>query len=354
MIISTCGFGSTGSSAVSDYLRECNDIEVLDGIEFDISTIPDGIEDLEYHCVLRHSRINSSVYAIQRFRKLINNYSKTWCRETSLKHKDLMKLTEDYLSAISQLSFVGYSPSYDKKGDSFFRRYVGYSLMLQRLMPYAEKKHLIKGNKDFYPLESIQVSIDSPNFYEESRRFIRSLLTLMGCDESKKIVLDQAFVGDDPVKSFPFFDDPYAIVVDRDPRDLYIFAKKFLRSQGRFMPSDDVMNFIKYYRLLRERRPYTNTNERVLCIRFEEMVYDYDNTADKIDSFLNVENKHRQTIFQPAMSAANTNLIKRFPDLEPDIEVIERELQDYLFDFNHYDSVDNTGEMFFGRSLLNK
>ena len=48
MIVSTCGFGSTGSSAVSDYLMECENTQILDKIEFTIASRVDGLADLEH------------------------------------------------------------------------------------------------------------------------------------------------------------------------------------------------------------------------------------------------------------------------------------------------------------------
>ena len=48
MIIGVCGFCSTGSSAVSDYLKEFKENQVLDMLEFTLAYIPDGLGDLEY------------------------------------------------------------------------------------------------------------------------------------------------------------------------------------------------------------------------------------------------------------------------------------------------------------------
>ena len=42
MVIGTCGFGSTGSSAVSDYLKEFDENCTLDRAEFTIVHFPDG------------------------------------------------------------------------------------------------------------------------------------------------------------------------------------------------------------------------------------------------------------------------------------------------------------------------
>ena len=48
MVIGACGFVGTGSSALTDLLREYDEVAVFDQIEFNISYYPDGIEDLDY------------------------------------------------------------------------------------------------------------------------------------------------------------------------------------------------------------------------------------------------------------------------------------------------------------------
>ena len=84
MIIGTCGFCSTGSSAVSDYLKEFDENQVLDGVEFTYVYLPDGLEDLYYHTTNKISRDDSSSIAIPRFKKFIKHYEKYlswWCSE---------------------------------------------------------------------------------------------------------------------------------------------------------------------------------------------------------------------------------------------------------------------------------
>ena len=120
------------------------------------------------------------------------------------------------------------------------------------------------------------------------------------------------------------------------------------------MPTDNVQNFITYYRMLRDGQPYKEKHERVLKINFEELVYDYDNTACRINSFLHVVNNNPKTIFKPELSVANTNLIRKFPEFEEDVKVIERELAEYLFPFEQYDEIQGESTMFFGKSPLNK
>ena len=67
MIVGACGFGSTGSSAVSDYLLEFGDTAVLDALEFTWASGVDGLADLEYHVMHPHQRTQDSIVAIDRF-----------------------------------------------------------------------------------------------------------------------------------------------------------------------------------------------------------------------------------------------------------------------------------------------
>ena len=68
---------------------------------------------------------------------------------------------------------------------------------------------------------------------------------------SKPIVLDQPFEGNNPEQSFPFFYDPYAIIIDRDPRDLYLEYKYSTFVDMKFFPHSNVDEFILYYKNLR-------------------------------------------------------------------------------------------------------
>lgn len=73
MTIGVCGFFSTGSSCVSDFLKEFDENVVLDDIEFTLPFMPDGIDDLRYHLHEGSLKFQSSVVAIERFRKLCKN-----------------------------------------------------------------------------------------------------------------------------------------------------------------------------------------------------------------------------------------------------------------------------------------
>lgn len=354
MIVSTCSFGSSGSSSVSDYLHECEGTYVMDKMEFPLGAMKDGLEDLEFQLMLKNPRQSSSISALQRFKKAMMDHALGWYKRTGIPRERVEEIVEEFIESITQVKYVGFSPMLDKKHSEFLRTRIGTGLIRKRIVERLERKGIIKDNIDFYPLDTVRMSIHPENFYEEARKMVTTLLTEMGVDLSKKVVLDQAFSGSDPSRSMPFFEDPYAVVVDRDPRDVYIFAKKVLLSRGRFMPTDTVENFINYYRLLRFDDAYYTENERILRLKFEDMVYNYEETTARIDAFLDVKNVRRRSVFVPEMSAANTNLIRKFPEFAEDVKKIEQALPEFLFDFDQYQPIDNGGKMFFGKSPLNK
>lgn len=352
MIISTCGFGETGSSAVTDFLKECSDVQVCDNFEFTIATAVDGLEDLAYFVMEKCSRQSSSIYAIQRFERLIQKRKKGWHVQTGIPLHEIETATQDFLNSITQVEYVGFSPRINRN-ESEIIKHIGDSIIRKKIVRKLERKGIIKENINFYPLDNVRMSIRPENFYEEAQRYVVRILKGMGMEPNGIIALDQAFSGPNPKKSFPFFPNPYAIVVDRDPRDVYIFAKKKSLSIDRFMPTDTVEKYIDYYRLLRQNQPYKQPNDRILNICFEDLVYEYDKTTKKILEFLGINNENPRTIFIPEMSVRNTNLAAKYPEFDNDIRIIEEELSDYLFPFEKYPEMNNSGGLFYGRSTKN-
>src|SRR5690606_32133163 len=134
-------------------------------------------------------------------------------------------------------------------------------------------------------------------------------------------VLNQPFPGNDPESSFRYFKNPKAIVVDRDPRDVYVFAKKFLLHKGRMIPTERVEDFVIYHRNMRKNMPYLEENKRILNINFEDLVYEYDVTIQKVIDFCQLEkHSHPKSIFVPEMSINNTQVFKRYPEYAKDIQ----------------------------------
>lgn len=348
MIIGTCGFGSTGSSAVSDYLKEYDSFQVVDYVEFTWVSGVDGLIDLEYHLFHPHNRTMGSIYAIDRYRKMLKRKLHSFeC--TGLTAKQLEESTNDFLSAIIMTSWKWNAPEDHPFLDRIARR------ILKRT-GFISKWEIHNGRQwQHYPFKDVYFSLMPDNFDVLAKKHVHEILVGMGATFDRPLVLDQPFAGNNPQACFKYFDDPYAIVVDRDPRDNYVFGRTKLLGRSHLMPVEPVEEFIKYYRALRKNQPYLEKNDRILSIKFEDMVYHYDETTNRIRDFLHLpENPNPKSIFDPSISMPNTQVWKRFPQFARDIEVIEQELPEYLFDYTGCPEPDPNGKMFFGRSPKNK
>jgi len=353
MIIGTCGFCSTGSSAVSDYLKEFDENQVLDRLEFTMVYLPDGLEDLDYHLNKNINRDDNCCIAIPRFRRFMRTYEHMLAVHSGIPESAIKEKTEDFLNSLIQMKWKSTRRSDRLLYPTWFYYNFGLRIMAKRITPILRK--WLGQNIKPYPNRMLDVCIHPNDFIEKCQNFVRWYLESFGGDYSKNIVLDQAFIGNDPAKSFKYYGDSKAIVVDRDPRDNYIFTKEFLSKKGGFMPSGSVQEFVTYYKLLRDNMPYKKDNERILRLHFEEMIYDYDNATSKVRKFCDLPDNPRPfSVFDPKLSVNNTQLVLKFPQYKDDVAYIERELSEYLFDFSRFPKPDNSGEMFMGKSPLNK
>ena len=350
MIVGTCGFGSTGSSAVTDYLKEYDDFQVLDNIEFTWVSAVDGLIDLEYHLNHPHNRTSDSIHAIHRYRKLCERRSVS-LRQLGIPADSFIKSVDDFLDKIVTVKWSWNSP---EKNDELavlkkFRTLIARTIV---------RRWEIKNGRQWehYPYSDVYFSAHPEGFDVYAKEHVMDVFRFSGADLNRPIALDQPFPGNNPQSCFKFFEDPYAIVVDRDPRDNYTFARtRMLRAHTyHILPTNDVKDFVKFYRALRENQPYTEENARILRIHFEDMVYHYDETTKAIRTFLKLgENPHPKSIFDPEISMPNTQVWKRFPQFADDIAYIEKELPEHLFDYTNCPEPDPNAIMFYGKSPKN-
>ena len=132
-----------------------------------------------------------------------------------------------------------------------------------------------------------------------------------------------------------FFDDVKAIIVERDPRDIYILEK--LVWKGSVIPTDTVETFCKWYKYTRaHRKTEVFDPEHAMFIYFEDLIYHYEDTTAKLSEWLGLDSADHVRKFQgldPAKSIKNTRLWLKY-DIGKDLEVIERELAEYLYDYS--------------------
>lgn len=332
MIISVSGMGYTGSGAVKDFLKEYDCIQADDKLEFNLLYLPDGILDLECHLFDYRARFMSADAAIKRFIKLVKLLDSPRGEYRLSTDGKFWDISMDYIKSICTVTWYG-RWDFDRLHEGQIERTIRYRI-LERLVKFlnfgrANDIHRIIDKKMYYACKP-------ENFFYETQNYIKKLLMSIGYDLDKPLVLDQAVPFDNPIRYKRYLPNSKIIVVDKDPRDLYLLLKKTIRSSGSWFPHEDVKSFVSYFRAMRSNAELDN--EDVLLVHFEDMIYEYKDTTDRIKNFLGLGEPDRpMTLFIPNKSINNTQLFNKYKDCKDDISYIEKELSDYLYDFSKYE-----------------
>lgn len=344
MIIGACGYGATGSSILTDLLHEYEDVQVFDKFEFVLSYRVDGLEDLEYHLMKQYAKNGSGDYAIKRFLEQCRCYMTPFINKPC-DGKEFYTLSKEFIDEIVQIKYPGVETA-DLLSGHIIHDFFAFASKKVLLPKIVEK--ITHKPSYLWPCRTLNYSIEPENFYKASRKYLNKIFIAMGADLKKPICLDQPFEGNDPTQSFPFFEDPYAIIIDRDPRDLFLAGKYSKDPNFKFVPKTNVKEFVIYYRNMRRKKV---ENKRILHFNLEELIYEYDVSIEKIEQFLHLKAHTRpKEHFNPDRSINNTQLIRLHPDDVDAIKYIEKELPEFLFPFEKYSNIKFNGKPFDGAS----
>lgn len=333
--IGSTGFIGTGSSIITDFVKEFSDVDTFDKFEFRFIYGTDGLLDLKHHLFEGNYKYQSGTVAINRFLKLVNSSA---CKDYNKATNGMFKVyAEEFINRIVQGSWYGSfaDRAVEPKRNTLIR-------ILNRLKVF-KLLYLVELKLDFtftiYPIKKIRYSIKPDNFDKCAKKFLTKVFKEIGLNLNKNIALNQIFPGNNPEACFPFLNSPRAIIVDRDPRDLYLQYKMVnYYSDQRQQPAKDVNTFIDLYKRMRENQPYIKENDNIMIINFEDMIYEYERTSKKIMAFCNITNHvNPKKFFDPSKSIANTQFFKQDNRYQDEINVIEKELKEYLYDFDKYD-----------------
>lgn len=335
--IGVCGYGYTGSSAIVDLLREYDDVlfppNIKNGrLEFTIAYGPYGLQNLEYNIVktcAKHIRGDSAIYD---FKRLCYWLQCSYDRETGGKFSTI---TEEYINSLVEVEFPGnvwfhYNDSKLSinlyKAYMYIRKKIEHKLRRQLPFWYGSKRYIVK-------------PLTQSKFDALTKRYVTELIYALCPQRSTHIMLDQPFSPNYPEQVFTWFDNPRAIVIDRDPRDIYLMVKYLSRGEGSFLPYKNVKDFVKAYKAIRVH-PKSDNPKQVIRIMFEDLVYEYDETVKKIEKFLELSRHSRpKEFFNPEVSVRNTQMMDLYPQEEDALKYIEDNLAEFLFPFEKYDKV---------------
>lgn len=326
MIVGVSGYGATGASAVVALIMECKDIQSYKyGMEFQLLQEPDGILDLHHYIVEDQRRLSSHII-IKRFMNNMDNFGGRLLRKET--DTFFYTLCEDYLKSLNSIEWKGKSDfdTPDVRSFLYKKKYHSFTKIITKI------GRIVKSDFTWPPCYNrYYASMTEEQFAKATNIFLTRLLKSSGFNMNCTILLEQLFPPNEPTAGMQFFEDCRCIVVERDPRDLFIITNHLMSHKAVFMPNNgNVDDFIKYYKGLHAK---TSKDSRVKYIQYEDLIYDYDNSARDLLGWLGLTMEKERTIFIPEESVNNTCLYYNYPELKEDIEKIEYELKEYLYPF---------------------
>lgn len=329
-LISCASYFGSGSSAITDLIGEYKNVKSLTEYEFRFIQDIDGVMDLEYHLVMNPNRHNSG-HALKRFWRLsqFNAGTKFNKRYSEFLGDDYLRLTKNYVDALTDLVYPGYwfMDLYEKGKLYYYLKSIEGKIF-----------HLIMPSKvhSLMPKELMYCSHPSEaKFLELTRQYIADILKAANPQDEDFLMMDQLTPSSNINRCLRYFDDRIkTIVVDRDPRDIYVINKTVWKDTIVPMNCED---FCKWFRFTHECGKGQSVDaDKVLTVRFEDIIYKYDEMVEVIERFIGLDPQNHERPFSglnPKRSVGNTLLFHDY-DNQDEIKYIEKQLKEYLYDFD--------------------
>jgi hypothetical protein len=322
--IACVGYHATGSGVIADLLREFDNVEQgAADCESRILQDPDGISDLEYNLVENPHRLNSG-FALKRFLYYVNRTKRTYHHIFGSKWEEL---SYAYAESLVSFEFNGYW-----HGDLWLQnKLVNVYYIIRRQWDRRVRKNLMhkKPNRDILPwIKTSQISISEEEFLEKTRDYIDSLCNIMNRQNKEYVVLDQVISPVNCKRYCRYVRDMKVVIVDRDPRDVYIYLKGV---RDRVLPMDDIRQYCKQFR--DSRKLISDYTDNCMFVTFEDMIYKYDEMIPKVMTFLGLKQENHvcpKKYFDPNKSIRGTKQWEKHPEFAEEMKIIEQELPEFL------------------------
>lgn len=332
-IITCAGYGGTGSSIITDLLKEFDNVKSMGEFEFSIAHDMDGISDLQHYIVddFHRNKVAEGIYRFKRMSRFIEQQYNTFFNGKFMDH------VNQYIDNLVDVEWMGYWHQHSWR-ESTWKMFYKYNL------PYSIKKRwrkvIHRNDKYEYepsmPLSMMYISYGKERFYSATRNFFNGLFDEMDPEfKYEYLALDQLVPPYTTERYTSYFPDLKTIIIDRDPRDLYLLNKIYWKVG--YIPYEDINIFIEWYKLTRQHKQNETVDENnVLKIQFEDCIYQYDKTIKTILDFIGINECHHtnpKTCFNPEFSSKNTKLWEMHPEFISDCELIKRELNQYCYNY---------------------
>ncbi len=326
--ICVSGYGWSGSGACIDLLKEFKGFVALEG-EFRITKDPHGLRDLEESLVHRWDFVRHDI-AIRDFL----NYCEMLGSKTSL----FSRAGKDFSNKLN-IDFQYYSKLYIDRltsmtylGNTFVHRY--------NISSYNNFFLKIKSKLGLSNAKLMYFSRPTEDFFKkEAKIYIDSLFQQYKSDNNAvKIILDQAVSPTDILNTSKYFDKIKIIIIDRDPRDIYVNLIKRDKLLGpELVNATSAEKYIKWHSVMRRMSENDQNNydfsKQVLRLNFEDLVLNYESSVSNIVKFLGdgATHNNKYKFFNPDKSIRNIGLWKKHYNQDIMKEITEK-LPEYCID----------------------
>lgn len=337
-VISSTGYGFTGSTAITDLISEYSSVKSCPYTGFELKFFHDinGILNLYNFLVMNTMPGTMNIALLKYYERC-----KTWATSgTSMNYElffnnHFMEYTKEYVENLGGEDYLitRYANEMTQVQTLILRvvnkmRYTLDGLLHEK--GYAES--LVKPSKLFTKEKKFYlISVTEEEFIRHTKNYLMKLMEQFCNDQIANIhELIPINLIDDCSR---YFEDLCIIKTERDPRDIFLTARHKYLSNGH--ASDDVHFFCKNYKWLRSLVKDVKKT-KVLNIQFEDLALNYDETVQQIEEFAGLnasDHVEIKTRFIPEKASLNCNLKNKYPEEKENIEIIERELKDWLYDF---------------------
>ena len=332
-IIVPTGYMGSGSSAITDLISEFKDCQNDFGAyEYVFLHCPNGLFDLEDKLLYGNNVIRSDE-AIRSFELQMNKlYSKKFWWVGNYKKiigKNFKKITDDYINDITQFNHSGYYYMHEEVNFKMF-------IKLLLLKPFKMLFKKVEFPKVLKYKDGIRLSfVNEKEFYKKSHDYIYSIVQEISKGK-ENVILDQFLLPHNLFRIDNYFDKSLkVIVVERDPRDVFVINKYVWSKKGLSLPFPlEVNEFCDFYDKMRKSERII-VSDSVLRVKFEDLIYNYEDVLKKVKNFMSFKDKehiNKMKKFDPNKSIINTQIFRN-QEYENEIKIIEEKLGKYLYQF---------------------
>ncbi len=347
--VAVVGFFGSGSSAVEDLLKEYKGCSVALNID------ERGIERPYEHKLL-YTRGGLFITS-----ELLSNNNTAYCSDIYI---------NDFISNMKRMydnNFVSYGSYKRLLGQPFWDSVEKYCndlgvVKLKNGISRTEHKKSVRFSpimavlqigaklvlkKPIYKLGKWNIMDHKPYYFgmpeedaikKASRDFIKRYFDMCRKDKEGILIFDQLIHAQHTRILDYYFDDEFkAIIIRRDPRDLYCLSKYVWSKPPHGFSAPLPIDIDEFCSFWKKTTNYDMTDTcQVLNIAFEDLIYRYDNTRDKIEKFLGLTEKdhiHPLSSFDPNKSIRNTQIFERTKEMQEEGKRIAELLPELIYDF---------------------